>query len=157
MIGSIDPESVKKAVPILVTYLGNAEWWMLIIREAAKENMEIAIDLTVAEGMGVNPEVWVRDAAIGALGDIGEKNPEMMKDTISMIISCLQRPEPYTRKRAVVALGQIGKNNRSYVESAIPTLVKVAEKDPDEKVRLETKRVLEIIKLQQHMSEKRSF
>lgn len=145
-IGSVDPELVKESIPILARYLGSSDWWLPKLREAEKEEISVGgITISIPLGGGPNPEVWVRDAAIVALGNIGEKNPEIVKATIPAIISCLKRAEPYTRKRAVVALGQIAKMGRSYVEPAIPILERIAREDPDRKVKLEAKRLIESI------------
>jgi len=142
MIGSVDPELVREAVPILAKYLGDAEWWLSKIKNEARVNPKVAIDLGVASGMKVNPEVWVRDAAITALGDIGEQNPNMVKETIPAIISCLKRPEPYTRKKAVITLGRVAKKDRTHVKSAISVLEEMSKTDSDNKVRSEVKKIL---------------
>lgn len=145
-IGKLNPDLVRNAIPILARYLGKSDWWLPQVREAERETVDVGgIKISISIGGGPNPEVWVRDAALGALGDIGENNPEAVKDTIPMIVSCLQRPEPYTRKKAIVALSQIAKKGRIYVESVFPTLEEIAQKDSDQKVRLEAQRVLESI------------
>jgi hypothetical protein len=148
-IGKVNPDLVKKAIPILTRYLGNSDWWLPQVEESQRETMEVkGIKITIDMGGlvgGPNPEVWVRDAALGTLGDIGENFPEVVKESISLIVSCLQRPEPYTRKKAIIALGQIAKKGRSYIESVIPALEKIAEHDSDQKVRFEAKRVLESV------------
>lgn len=149
MIGSADPNLVKDSIPILAKYLGDAKWWLSELKELAKKDMEVAASFLTAQMLGVKPEVEVRNAAIGALGDIGEKNPEAVKDIIPMITSCLKCPEAYTRKKAIIALGQIAKKGDNYVRSAIPVLEKMAKKDPNEKVRLEAKRLLESISPEQ--------
>lgn len=145
-IGSVDPELVEKSVPILARYLGSSDRWLLKLREAEKEEISVeGMTISISLGGGPSPEVWVRDAAIVALGNIGERNPEIVKGTIPSIISCLKRSELYTRKKAVVALGQIAKTGRSYLEPAISTLERMAKEDPDRKVKLEAKRLLESI------------
>ena len=133
MIGSTDQEVVKEAIPILTKYLGDSDSLLKID----------TVDLIVVSGLQVKPEVWIRDAALMALGDIGEKNPELVKESIPMIVSCLRRPESYTRRKAIIALGQIGKNTRSLIEPYIKHLKRVVEEDSDDKVRLEAKRVYE--------------
>jgi HEAT repeat protein len=144
-IGSLNSELVKESIPTLAKYLGSSDWWLPKIKEAEKEEISVqGIKISISLG-GPDPEVWVRDAAISALGNIGGKSPEMVKDTIPMIISCLGRPEPYTRKRAVVALSQIAKKGRIYVESTIPILKTMVREDHDKKVVLEAKRLLESI------------
>lgn len=145
-IGRVNLELVKNAIPILARYLGKSDWWLPQFEETPKETIDVhGIKISISTGGSPNPEVWVRDAALGALGDIGENDPEAVKDTIPMIVSCLQRPEPYTRKKAIVALSQIAKKGRTYVELVFPTLEEIAQKDSDQKVRLEAKRVLESI------------
>lgn len=145
-IGSVDPEAVKESIPILARYLGSSDWWLPELRKAEKEEISVpGITISISLGEGPDPEIWVRDATIAALGNIGGKSPEIVKDAIPMIISCLERPEPYTRKKAVVALGQIAKIGSNYVESAIPTLERMAREDPNTKVMLEAKRLLEKI------------
>ena len=145
-IGSVDPKLVKESIPILARYLGSSDWWLPKLREAEKEEVSVhGITISISLGGGPDPEVWVRDATITALGNIGGKSPEIITDAIPMIIACLKRLEPYTRKRAVIALGQIAKIGSNYVESAISTLERMAREDPNTKVRLEAKRLLESI------------
>jgi hypothetical protein len=142
MIGSTDPELVKEAVPIIEKYLGDGKWWVSEIVNKTKLDSKVSIDLNVAYGMGVDPEVWVRDAAIGSLGDIGEQDPEIVKDTIPEIIRCLSRSEQYTRKKAIYALNQISKKGRVYVEPVIPILQEIYKNDKDDKVKSEAQKLL---------------
>jgi hypothetical protein len=137
MIGSADQESVKESIPILAKYLEDSKWTKRVDSD----------DAIVDNMMQMEPDVWVRDAAILALGEIGEKNAEIVKDVIPKIVACLRRRESYTRKRVVVTLGQIGKSDRSLIEPYFKHLEKIIKEDSDEKVRFEAKKVYESLTL----------
>lgn len=62
-IGSNDPALIKDAILILEKYLGDPSWWLLKLMALAQKDEDVATDLAVALGMGVDPEVWLRDAA----------------------------------------------------------------------------------------------
>ncbi|RLF07067.1 MAG: hypothetical protein DRJ69_07465, partial [Thermoprotei archaeon] len=141
-IGSKDPNLVKDAIPILAKYLGSSDWWLPQLIELAEKDKDVEIDLATTQGMGVNLESWIRDAALYALGEIGGCRPELIKDVIPSIISCLRRPEGYTRKSAIKALGKIAEKERSYVKPAIHILKKIADKDPDEGARRESAKLV---------------
>lgn len=151
-IGSTNPEVVKEALPILAMYLSSSEWWLPHLKEAEKRKNSVG-GITFSFSLEEDPEVWVRDAAILALGNIGERNPEIVKSTIPKIISCLKRRQPYTHKRAVVTLGQIAKTDSSSIELALPTLEKMAREEHDEKVKIEAKRLLENIIAERKLKE----
>lgn len=144
-IGSADPEAVKEAVPILIRYLGNSDWWLPHIKKEKEEVSVQGIRITLSYGENSDSEAWIRNAAIEALGNIGEKKPEIVKDAIPLLVSCLKRPESYTRRKAVEALGRIAKRGRAYVELVIPVLERTAEEDPDERVKLEAGAILKSI------------
>lgn len=142
-IGKTFPGVVKEAIPVLIGYLGESDWWLPKIREADKNVIEThGVKISVSIVDNVDPSVSVRDAALGALGNIGEKGSELVKEAIPVIASCLQLPYWYTRKLAIIALGKIAKDNAAFVEPVLSSIKIIAEHETDERVRLEAKRLL---------------
>jgi len=143
-IGKTHPELIRDATPILARYLGDSAWWLHTLKDNSQETFEAAdLNISISINDGVDPEVWLRDAALGVLGDIGAEHPDMVKDFVPMIILCLQRQEPYTRKRALTALCQIAQTNVNYITPIIPTIERIAEIETDPKVKSEARRILE--------------
>lgn len=138
IIGAAYPDVIKEAIPLLIAYLGESSWWLPKLRQADKKMVEVAgIRISIGIQENINAEVWVRDAALRALGEIGENDPEAVKDSIPIIAQCLSLPEVYTRKRAIIALGQIERTNIDYVKPVLPAIKTYAEKETDEKNRYE--------------------
>ena len=134
-IGSRDPNLVKDAVPILTKYLGSSDWWL-----PQPIDEEMMADLACIE-------VCLRDAALYALGEIGGRDPELVKDFISSITSCLRRPEGCTRKSAIEALSKIAEKDSSYINPALSLIKEIAEKDPNEKAKRAAMKLLKKLNL----------
>jgi hypothetical protein len=107
-IGSADPSAVKEGIPIMMEYAAYPEKVRKELQDSAKTDSDIAIGLSVAGSMGVDPGTWLRDACIDALGMIGKKSPESVRTAIPMLEKLSKdAPSPYTIKKATRALDLI--------------------------------------------------
>ena len=79
--------------------------------------------------------IRVKAKAIWLLGEFGLKFPLDVKDSVSVIASCLESPEPLLRERAVNALGRIGRGSFPLIEKYWENMFNLAE-DEDAKVRM---------------------
>ena len=98
-------------------------------KEIWRENIDFVSSLLCHES------IRVKAKAIWLLGEFGLKFPLDVKDSVSVIASCLESPEPLLRERAVNALGRIGRGSFPLIEKYWENMFNLAE-DEDAKVRM---------------------
>lgn len=106
-IGTRRPDLVKDCIPFLVHYISNPEDIKEKPIEARFGNIRIRMPPPSAM-LGVNPEVWLKDAAIDAIGDIGSADAKLVVDSIPVLEKVAASDQsPFSRKKAQRALQSI--------------------------------------------------
>lgn len=78
-----------------------------------------------------------RQMSVHLMGEIGERNPDVVRPHIPIIIRLLEDRYIHVRQRAAYALGKIGSVKPEYVYNSVPTLVPLLS-DSYEAVRIYT-------------------
>lgn len=109
-IGTVDANSIKDAIPILIEYAFNPDKVRSELEQLSKRDRDVAIDLMTSSGLGADPATWLRDACIDSIGEIGKNFPEAVKESIPLLQQLsINTPSPYTMKKAKAALEKIQK------------------------------------------------
>jgi hypothetical protein len=104
-IGAAEPAYAKEAIPIMLDYVSHPKRVKNELEFIGKKDSQTAISLGVAASMGVEPDVWLRDACIDALGMIGEKSSEAVVDAVSILQElAVSGDSPFTQKKALRAM-----------------------------------------------------
>lgn len=112
-ISSAEPSFVSDVIPILIEYASDPERLRKELEDLNRENSysksftapPFNVKFTVSTSMDTIGPTWVQDACIDAIGMIGKRSPESVKDAIPMLEKISKNaPSPYTIKKALRAL-----------------------------------------------------
>jgi hypothetical protein len=108
----------------------------------AKDRPEVVAPY-ILQGLN-KPSPLVRQRFIKAVGNISQTRPELVIETLPIIIEYLKDRDRFLRQAAVFALGGIGKGSHDHIRTIIPGILKAFD-DTYENVQLEAIQALEEI------------
>lgn len=105
-VGRQRPDLVEDCIPYLVRYVIHPE----DTKEKPAEVRfgDFRMGMSPAAMLGVNPGVWLKDAAIDAIGSIGSADPRLVADSVPILERVASSDQsPFSRKKAQRALQYI--------------------------------------------------
>ena len=126
MIGMKRPDIIVGAIPALVKYKGFFDIAKSLRGFPSGESDNAKESISGLISLLYDRKEDVRKIAAFTLGVIGEKQPELVKNTIPPLIKLLKEEESV--RSVSFAMGAIGKNRPEWIKNAIPKLVEILKK-----------------------------
>ncbi len=113
ILGSKNPDSVKEFMPILQNYIESTEKIKKLVQMKKEDDIiHPTPDIPLEIGLkgDVDGAVWVMDASIDAIGDIGSAKPELVSECVPILKELSEKSKnKYTKEKAKQALEKINK------------------------------------------------
>jgi hypothetical protein len=152
-VGIIQKTNPSALTPILIERLGEerdvGNHFESVFLTIARDHPEVVAHYVLT---GINkPSTLIRRRFIKAVGFIAATRPELVVDTIPILLDYLKDRDRFLRQAAVFALGGIGIGSRDHIKQVVPHIIKAFD-DTYENVQIEAIQAIENIWMKDPMN-----